>query len=203
MHVGSRTVLWFRDADRWMPLLYGGFRRSRLGMSCHAVHTDAQRTNRSGNSLASGGSRLSGMPQASTRPGLSCWFVVEPPAGIEPATPSLPSMRGRFTTPCSTSCAHMTAQVKGAVEGCGMERREVTCSAASGKFLARQSRTGLALIGQLMRSEPRSGSRRISRCVEAGIPRDPNATDGHYDGSPLPRAAPTVLTELGGHRWCG
>jgi integrase len=23
-------------------------------------------------------------------PGLSCWFVVEPPAGIEPATPSLP-----------------------------------------------------------------------------------------------------------------
>ena len=26
----------------------------------------------------------------STGPGLSCWFVVEPPAGIEPATPSLP-----------------------------------------------------------------------------------------------------------------
>jgi len=23
-------------------------------------------------------------------PGLCCWFVVEPPAGIEPATPSLP-----------------------------------------------------------------------------------------------------------------
>jgi hypothetical protein len=23
-------------------------------------------------------------------PGLGCWFVVEPPAGIEPATPSLP-----------------------------------------------------------------------------------------------------------------
>ena len=47
------------------------------------------------------------------RPGLSCWFVVEPPAGIEPATPSLPSMRGRFTTPCSTSRAHATAQVGG------------------------------------------------------------------------------------------
>jgi hypothetical protein len=27
-------------------------------------------------------------------PGLSCWFVVEPPAGIGPATPSLPSMCG-------------------------------------------------------------------------------------------------------------
>jgi hypothetical protein len=25
-------------------------------------------------------------------PGLACWFVVEPPAGIEPATPSLPWM---------------------------------------------------------------------------------------------------------------
>src|SRR5215218_8301662 len=28
---------------------------------------------------------------------------VEPPAGIEPATPSLPSMRRWFTTPCDTS----------------------------------------------------------------------------------------------------
>ena len=25
-------------------------------------------------------------------PGLGCWFGVEPPAGIEPATPSLPWM---------------------------------------------------------------------------------------------------------------
>jgi len=25
-----------------------------------------------------------------TLPGLACWFGVEPPAGIEPATPSLP-----------------------------------------------------------------------------------------------------------------
>ena len=27
-------------------------------------------------------------------PGLCCWFVVEPPAGIEPATPSLPWIGG-------------------------------------------------------------------------------------------------------------
>jgi hypothetical protein len=47
-----------------------------------------------------------------TRPGLACWFGVEPPAGIEPATPSLPSMRGRFTTPCSTSRPHTSAQVE-------------------------------------------------------------------------------------------
>jgi hypothetical protein len=54
-------------------------------------------------------------------PGLTCGFCVEPPAGIEPATPSLPSMRGRFTMPVSAPCGHTTAQAKGAVEGmaCG------------------------------------------------------------------------------------
>jgi hypothetical protein len=31
-------------------------------------------------------------------PGLGCWFVVEPPAGIEPATPSLPWIGG--SPPC-------------------------------------------------------------------------------------------------------
>jgi hypothetical protein len=31
-------------------------------------------------------------------PGLSCWFGVEPPAGIEPATPSLPWIGGQ--APC-------------------------------------------------------------------------------------------------------
>jgi hypothetical protein len=36
---------------------------------------------------------------------------VEPPAGIEPATPSLPSMRRWFTTLCSTPRRHTTAQV--------------------------------------------------------------------------------------------
>jgi hypothetical protein len=46
--------------------------------------------NRTGNSLANAGSLLSGMPGLGTGPGLACWFVVEPPAGIEPATPSLP-----------------------------------------------------------------------------------------------------------------
>jgi hypothetical protein len=30
------------------------------------------------------------MEEAGTRAGLCCWFGVEPPAGIEPATPSLP-----------------------------------------------------------------------------------------------------------------
>jgi hypothetical protein len=39
------------------------------------------------------------------------------PQGWPPAMSHLPSMRGRFTTPRTTSRAHMTAQVKGAAEG--------------------------------------------------------------------------------------
>jgi hypothetical protein len=46
--------------------------------------------------------------------------LVEPPAGIEPATPSLPSMRAWFTTPRTTSRAHTTGQVKGPAEGCAV-----------------------------------------------------------------------------------
>ena len=38
------------------------------------------------------------------------------PAGIEPATPSLPSMRGEFTTPRKTSRDHTTAQARAAAE---------------------------------------------------------------------------------------
>jgi hypothetical protein len=70
-----------------------------------------------------------------TRPGLL--VCGEPPAGIEPATPSLPSMRGRFTTPRNTSRYHTIAQVKDAAEERGVGRRKVACSAVSGKSLAR------------------------------------------------------------------
>jgi hypothetical protein len=62
---------------------------------------------------------------------------VEPSAGIEPATPSLPSMRGGFTTPCGTTRDYTTAQVRGAVDKCFVRRGEVACSAVSGKSLAR------------------------------------------------------------------
>jgi len=68
---------------------------------------------------------------------MSCWFGVEPPVGIEPATPSLPSMRRWFTPPCRTSRDHTTGQVKGAVKDQGVGRREVACSAVVGKSLAR------------------------------------------------------------------
>jgi hypothetical protein len=63
------------------------------------------------------------------------------PAGIEPATPSLPSMPGRFTTPCDTSHPYTTAQVSTAVEGCIVRRSEAARSAVSGKSLARKRAT--------------------------------------------------------------
>jgi hypothetical protein len=56
-------------------------------------------------------------------------------AGIEPATPSLPSMVGWFTMPHSASHPHTTAQVRGAVGGCVMGQSEVAHSAVSGKSL--------------------------------------------------------------------
>ena len=65
---------------------------------------------------------------------------------VEPATPSLPSMRGRFTTPHATSRSHTSAQVKGAAEGWSVGRREVTCSAVSGKSLARRLRGHACLV---------------------------------------------------------
>jgi hypothetical protein len=46
-------------------------------------------------------------------------------------------MRRRFATPCSTFRDHITAQVRGAAEGWVVGRREVACSAVSGKSLAR------------------------------------------------------------------
>ena len=68
---------------------------------------------------------------------LTALTYMEPPAGIEPATPSLPSMRGGFTTPCSTSCLYTTAQVSSAAKGWVVGRREAARSTVSGKSLAR------------------------------------------------------------------
>jgi hypothetical protein len=58
-------------------------------------------------------------------------------AGIEPATPSLPSMRGRFVAPRLTSRPLANSEVNGAAEGGGVWEREVACGAVSGKSLAR------------------------------------------------------------------
>jgi hypothetical protein len=57
--------------------------------------------------------------------------------GFEPLTPCMPLMCGWFTSPCTTSPTHATEQVKGAAEGWVVGRRQVTCSAVSGKSLAR------------------------------------------------------------------
>ena len=75
------------------------------------------------------------------RPGttrrLTCADVVVELRGFEPLTPCMPLMCGWFTSPCATSPTHATEQVKGAAEGWVMGRRQVTCSAVSGKSLAR------------------------------------------------------------------
>jgi hypothetical protein len=86
-------------------------------------------------------------------PGLSCWFGVEPPAGIEPATPSLPSMRRRVTTPSSTSPSRATAQVRSAIEGCAAGLGEVACGVVSGRSLARPSCGGVAPTPDRHRSD--------------------------------------------------
>ena len=74
------------------------------------------------------------------------------PPGSSPATPSLPSMRGWFTSPRSTSCDHTTAKVKGAAEGCVVGRSEVARSAVSGEFLARQGQLSAARTAALTTS---------------------------------------------------
>jgi hypothetical protein len=60
-------------------------------------------------------------------------LVLLAPGAMELESPSLSSMRGWFTTPCSTPRRHTTAQVKGAAQDGVVGRSEVTCSAVSGK----------------------------------------------------------------------
>jgi hypothetical protein len=62
---------------------------------------------------------------------------VEPPAGIEPATPSLPSMVGPFGGQRGTSLRSTEPQVAGRIEDREMGCCEAVCGAAAGKSLAR------------------------------------------------------------------
>jgi hypothetical protein len=64
---------------------------------------------------------------------------VEPPAGIEPATPSLPSMRGWFTTPSGTPRPRTIAQLGGSAEDWEVRHRKATRGVVSGKSLARHN----------------------------------------------------------------
>ena len=110
---------------------------ARLEVASEGDAPDSESTNRTGKLSGKRGCRCWSRHWSNTGLGLTCGFGVEPPAGIEPATPSLPSMRGRFPTPLSTSRTHITAQVRGTVETCVVRQREVACSAVSGKSLAR------------------------------------------------------------------
>jgi hypothetical protein len=84
---------------------------------------------------------VTGSATASTPPPKAASDVEDPRTAvdryIEPAIPSLPSMRRGFTTPRSTTRGHTTALVRGAVKGWVMGRNEVACSAVSAKSLAR------------------------------------------------------------------
>jgi hypothetical protein len=73
------------------------------------------------------------------RKGCSVPEKVQSLAGIEPATPSLPSMRGWFATPRSTLRPHTFTEVRGAAGEGVVGDGEDTCGAVSGKFLARRA----------------------------------------------------------------
>jgi len=62
---------------------------------------------------------------------------VEPPAGIEPATPSLPSMVGPFGGQRGTSLRPIERQVAGRIDEREMGCCEAVCGVAAGKSLAR------------------------------------------------------------------
>ena len=85
-------------------------------------------------------------------------------------------MRGWFTTPCGTSCIHITAQVRGAAEGWVVGRREATCSAVSGKSLARSP-------------SPPSPPRTSARSGPPGGPRRGRPCAARPPGSPPGRTA--------------
>jgi hypothetical protein len=135
------------------------------------------------------------------------------PVGIEPTTPSLPSMRGRFTTPHRTLRPHTTAQVRAAVGGCVVGRHEVACSAVSGKSLA--SAPAWSAVAQRRRHRPGSPRRQanalaVHRCPladgwcavalaapactqrvpPASGPVRPRSPRGHDLSRPSPRTGP-------------
>jgi hypothetical protein len=62
---------------------------------------------------------------------------VEPPAGIEPATPSLPSMVGPLEGQRGTSLRTTEPQVAGRIDDREMGCCEAVCGVAAGKSLAR------------------------------------------------------------------
>ena len=77
-------------------------------------------------------------PNAERRPAFSLVRAyVEPPAGIEPATPSLPSMVGPFGGQRGTSLRSIALQVAGLIDDREMGCCEAGCGAAAGKSLAR------------------------------------------------------------------
>jgi hypothetical protein len=78
---------------------------------------------------------------------------VEPPAGIEPATPSLPSMVGPFGGQRGTSLRSLELQVAGLIDDREMGCGEAACGTAAGKSLAR-SPVGCPVVASREGFEP-------------------------------------------------
>jgi hypothetical protein len=118
---------------------------------------------------------------------------VEPPAGIEPATPSLPSMRGGFTTPCSASRVPTVPQAGGPVEGRVVRRSEVGCSTVSGKFLARP--LTLVCAGSQGRGPFHLGGHPMTRDCRPRDRADLKESDEASSGRKAPAAYPGAAGE--------
>ena len=91
-----RQEHWVLDSFRRDP--WGGLAMVASEWHGQAARTDAQRTNRTGNVWKTAASSSRGGNRPGTASSLTCGFGVEPPAGIEPATPSLPWIGGQ--APC-------------------------------------------------------------------------------------------------------
>ena len=155
-----------------------------------------------------------------TRPGLSCWFGVEPPAGIEPATPSLPWI-GRLA-PCYATFRQLprhrqsrsygaTSREQGLPDGTPSARRPRTPRCAHsrrvGQVPADTRSDELEAIGGAggePRPEPaEAGSPRPSRWRSAAPPKrspDPGSTTSPA-AVPSRRCGVLLLLRPGGRGW--
>ena len=126
-------------------------------------------------------------------------MCVEPPAGIEPATPSLPSMVGPFGVQRGTSLRSTEPQVTGPVEHREMGCCEAVCGAAAGKSLAR-IQVGCPVVAGLRDVHVRgsgNGSKPVELLERVIGPRsDSNRRPSDYESKSL-RPAGAAQTRSG------
>ena len=146
-------------------------------------------------------------PDATRR--LTCDSVVVELRGFEPLTPCMPLMLGWFTSPCTTSRTHATEQGKGAARDRVVRRREVTCSAVSGKSLAKIPRVvvyalspvrqagAAGALSRRWRRRNRQRPKRPSTVIPCRGDLDPRAAVGRQRHDHRVAPDPLDLTRLG------